>query len=643
MTTTEKVEYNRQKHPIKSPCKCPRRCYEKISRKRREDIHFAFWSLSYVQRAMFLMGHVKRTGVQRKTVNSLSRRKFTMKYTMFNSKDVGVNVCKLFFLGTFGFQSDKVVTRLFMKNNVGALIPEDDMRGKHPPANKIDAQVVRDHIKFFCKHFATKPSKSKKLSVPPGITKMQMYNDFKTRNPNFKCGPSRYAQELKDMNVVLVQKKKPPPAAPAQPKQGNPTASSSAMVSSNQSGQYSNQQNLGRSNSSSYSYNNSGNSFPLSGSGTSSSPPSQSPVIMYSGHHQTNRLMIPPVSATHTPSWNPMDHQLYQQYGIGAGLGAGSQNPNKDLGQSFVDQMMMPSSASGFSSAIHDPRNETPQDSSRMAQTSGASNLSQAVSASLHRQSQHVPQSLDGTRPETAKQPSRRRAQSSSSSSTSSSSEQGNKPQVKRKRLKTEEQKVAYRRKKYPLLSPCKCPKKCFEKISMERREQINHQFWGLTYQMRAMFLLNNVKQCSVKRCTAGTVLSRRKFSRKYTMPDSMDNQVFVCKVFFLSTLGLTSDRMVTNLLHKNPMGTLIPADDNRGKHQNHPNKIDNSVILEHIRSHQVKVKGKLRLPADISAKVMYRDFKMKHSEFKCGLERYRQTVRVVRGKDSTTVRKPKV
>ncbi|XP_072032148.1 uncharacterized protein [Amphiura filiformis] len=703
LSPEEKIAFNRLKHPVRGPCNCPRKCFEKIKEKRRVDINYCFWGLSYVERAMFLMAHVKRSTINRKTVRGLSRRKFTMSYSLFDEDDHLVPVCKLHFLGTLGCQSDKVITRLFVKNPVGTLIPEDDMRGKHTPHNKIDTDVVKNHVIAFCKQFAPS-SKSKKLYIPPGITKMQMYNDFKSKFEDFKCGPTRYAQVVSEMNIVFGKKKaqpKPPKASPAVDSQ----FTSTGQAYNDQQGQ-------------SQSFNRSSN-FPIP---ISQGPPSQ--VIVYPG--QTNRNLSSMGAATMI--WAQLDPQLYQgqflndpSVGVaesrnpeqnqgfpgsacgmmlppgfnlpGAGVGnpasqffgrnmdgtgrlnpdgrpnpegvGGRPNPDGVGGRPNPDGVgSRPNPADGISGRANtaegigvrpntDGINARPNTAvvggRSIQESAGRSNTGGPGKSNPPGRVRPNPAAEGRSNPTgaaaglTSQQSDQSNQQGTSGTSRQTQSNKTTRPPPRKrinknqrnipKRSKMiEDAKIAHRRLKYALLPPCSCPRQCADKINEERRSLINFLFWGLQYQMRAMFLLNHIKQTITKRTKKD--LSRRKFSRNYTLPDEKDHLQSVCKVFFLHTLGYTSDTVITKLLKKNPIGTVTPVADNRGKHEP-PNKIDTSLVKEHVTAHQRRTpKGKLRLPPDISVKHMYADFKARHSDFKCGYERYRQVVQEVRVKE---------
>ena len=58
-------------------------------------------------------------------------------------------VRKQFFLSTLSYKSDKLLTVLMSANTRLELTSKADMRGRHPPANKLSADMqnsIREHI-----------------------------------------------------------------------------------------------------------------------------------------------------------------------------------------------------------------------------------------------------------------------------------------------------------------------------------------------------------------------------------------------------------------------------------------------------------------------------------------------------------------
>ncbi|CAH2094046.1 unnamed protein product [Euphydryas editha] len=140
---------------------------------------------------------------------------------------------------------------------------------------------------------------------------------------------------------------------------------------------------------------------------------------------------------------------------------------------------------------------------------------------------------------------------------------------------------------------PCRCRKKCFDKLSEEQRKKIFQSFWSLgDREKQWMYVANLVKKQNKRRVYTDTV-SRRKHTFKYSIPvgHSKDhiNYVDVCKKYFLSTLSV-SDQVIYKALEKMDTTTGVLVPDQRGRHSNHPVKKTVSVIssvCDHIKSLQ--------------------------------------------------------
>ena len=102
---------------------------------------------------------------------------------------------------------------------------------------------------------------------------------------------------------------------------------------------------------------------------------------------------------------------------------------------------------------------------------------------------------------------------------------------------------------KHAVLDACKCKEQCFIKVKEETRPSINKQFWKLFYNERKKWLYLKVKQIPKKRCMveAGKE-SRCKFTHSYFLCTSISDELSVCKVFFLKTLGYSNDKVLTEM-----------------------------------------------------------------------------------------------
>lgn len=99
-------------------------------------------------------------------------------------------------------------------------------------------------------------------------------------------------------------------------------------------------------------------------------------------------------------------------------------------------------------------------------------------------------------------------------------------------------------RSEHPMLSPCSCKKQCIQKICEDERQLIWTHYWHLDRLQRREFILRRVDRLPTSCRTKG--VSRRNYTLVWTL-----NDIIVCKVFFLRTLGLTNDEAVITALNK--------------------------------------------------------------------------------------------
>jgi len=101
-----KRQKNKEKHEIQPPCdeKCKRGCTKKILQDRREVIHHQFWDMEENERKLFILGHVNKSIVKRRTTEEESRRGTTFIYNLTTTDGERKTVCKQFFLTTLGYK-----------------------------------------------------------------------------------------------------------------------------------------------------------------------------------------------------------------------------------------------------------------------------------------------------------------------------------------------------------------------------------------------------------------------------------------------------------------------------------------------------------------------------------------------------------
>ena len=193
-----------------------------------------------------------------------------------------------------------------------------------------------------------------------------------------------------------------------------------------------------------------------------------------------------------------------------------------------------------------------------------------------------------------------------------------------RKRCRKEHEKVDAHMKKYCLRSPCKsCRLKCTEKFKTEDRQVINNHYWKRSFAERRTWLDAHITMSSVKRRrTAGPgnvhTVPLRQHSLTYTLPRGT-TKAPVCKQMFLRTLGIKTDGIITEFVkckNRSAPESVMPCTDRRGK-ASPPNKVDHSVIRDHINSFHPQVShyniqhtpNRRYLDAGLTITAMWKDF----------------------------------
>ena len=138
------------------------------------------------------------------------QRNFSRHYFLSDQEDNEHTVCKIFFLRTLGYTSDKVITVTLQNCKEGANTPSSSKRGKHIPANKIpqeNQEVIINHIKSFnpsVSHYCREHAPNR-LYLSPQLRIKFLFDDFKERHPEIKVSYDRYKKEVARMNISFVK------------------------------------------------------------------------------------------------------------------------------------------------------------------------------------------------------------------------------------------------------------------------------------------------------------------------------------------------------------------------------------------------------------------------------------------------------
>ena len=136
------------------------------------------------------------------------RRKISRQYFLPNEKGIRTEICRKFFLATFGFTSDSTVRQLFVTTPRDSTNVPGDKRGRSSPANKLSANVydtITAHINSYhpcISHYRRKHAPNRKY-LPPDVTINAMHTDFNDKHQ--KVSYATYRKAVARMNISFAK------------------------------------------------------------------------------------------------------------------------------------------------------------------------------------------------------------------------------------------------------------------------------------------------------------------------------------------------------------------------------------------------------------------------------------------------------
>ena len=102
-----------------------------------------------MERSQWLPAYINQIYVKDETSQQKDGGRLSSREYLLPLKD-GRNaiVCKSLFLSTLGLESDGMMTEMVRaqrQSYEGAIAPIEDRRGRYPPSNNCDAEVIRQH------------------------------------------------------------------------------------------------------------------------------------------------------------------------------------------------------------------------------------------------------------------------------------------------------------------------------------------------------------------------------------------------------------------------------------------------------------------------------------------------------------------
>lgn len=195
---------------------------------------------------------------------------------------------------------------------------------------------------------------------------------------------------------------------------------------------------------------------------------------------------------------------------------------------------------------------------------------------------------------------------------------------------------------KRPMKKICteKCSRKCTVNFSSDDRAKNNEEFWKKTPTERMNFIADTVAQKETERKTKGKLgETRRAFTNEYHFKKASEQGGGlhrVCKVFYLGTLGFSSNNtsVVLNALNKRmEVSSIENVQDMRGRHApKHKMAVETrGLIIQHIQSfrpmshHYRRAHAPYRryLPCELSITGLHNDFRKKNADVAVGYSSY--------------------
>ena len=151
---------------------------------------------------------------------------------------------------------------------------------------------------------------------------------------------------------------------------------------------------------------------------------------------------------------------------------------------------------------------------------------------------------------------------------------------------------------------------------------KIHTECWNISYDERLSWLGCAVSVKSPGRPRTTTQGLRAKdATRSYCFSSTGGEKIIVCRAFFLSTLGLSTDKMIVTSMKKKTGMFIKGTPDQRGRHE--PCDVS-EAIQYHIRSYGSSIShyrrehapNRLYLSLEFNISSMFNDFKEQHPEY---------------------------
>lgn len=206
-----KLELEKDRHGVLPGCdkeKCQKKCFDKITEKRRSDVNIQYWNMTWKERRVFILSTCQCMDIKTRKNTELTKRKNTLKFYITDDQGNKIQVCKPFFLTTLGFKktNDRVLDVLRHYPN-GQIEAHDDNRGKKPTKKYIYQNLIDDHIESFnptISHYRREHAPNIRY-LPSDITIVLMHQLFleKYPEPQFMISYDYYRNEVSKKKYIV--------------------------------------------------------------------------------------------------------------------------------------------------------------------------------------------------------------------------------------------------------------------------------------------------------------------------------------------------------------------------------------------------------------------------------------------------------
>lgn len=165
--------------------------------------------MTFSEKRIFISSYVTSLQVKRHRSRE-SRRNKTLRYYFKCMSGDRVEVCKLFFLSTLGYNknNDRILQDCFTGNTQKIISHRGSMQGKHAKTPKVDRDVIKAHVEAFnpaVSHYRREHAPHKRY-LPSDLSIQLLFSDFREKHPDFVCSYEVYRNVVtKEMKISFTK------------------------------------------------------------------------------------------------------------------------------------------------------------------------------------------------------------------------------------------------------------------------------------------------------------------------------------------------------------------------------------------------------------------------------------------------------